>query len=270
MSERLRPLAGRVVVITGAAHGIGRALALTFARRGARLALLDRDGAALTDALTALGDPGGHWHRALTIDITDDAQVRAAFATITTALGGLDVLINNAGISHHSLAHETSRAVLDQVMQVNFHGAVSCTLAALPSLRHRRGAIVVMSSVAGFSPLHARSAYAASKHALHGWFDTLRAELAGEGVDVLIVCPSFVRTGIDRRALAGDGGPARTDKPIAGRLASPEAIAAQVVDALVHGRRRLTPTPVSRVAWWLSRLAPDLYQTLMLRSQHRT
>jgi len=270
MSERLRSLSGRVVVVTGGAHGIGRALALTFARRGARLALLDRDGAALTDALAALGDPGGHWHRALTVDITDDTQVRAAFETITSSLGGLDVLINNAGISQHSLAHETSRAVLDKVMQVNFHGAVSCTLAALPSLRRRRGAIVVMSSVAGFAPLFARSAYAASKHALHGWFDTLRAELAPDKVEVLVVCPSFVRTDIDRRALAGDGGPARTDKPIAGRLASPEAIAEQVADALVHHRRRLTPTPISRAAWWLSRLTPDLYQAFMLRSQRRT
>ncbi len=212
------PLAGKVALVTGAGSGIGRALALELAARGARLALLDHAAPGIDETLALLPHADA---RAFVCDVRDPARCEAVVAEVLAALGGVDVLINNAGISAHGLAEQTTLEVLRRVMDVNFHGAVHCTLAALPSLRARRGRVAVMSSVAGFAPLIGRSAYAASKHALHGWFDTLRAELAGSGVDVMMVCPSFVNTAIDRHALAGTGGAARTDKPTVGRPLAP-------------------------------------------------
>ena len=262
-------LAGNTVVITGAANGIGRALALAFARRGTRLALCDIDESGLAKVVAELGDPEAKWHGTWRLDVRDAARADEVMRAIAERMGGIDVLVNNAGISHHSLAAETSREVLAKVMDINFHGAVSCTLAALPSLLARRGVIVVMSSVAGFAPLYMRSAYAASKHALHGWFETLRAELAPGGVAVMLVCPSFVKTGIDERALAGDGSAARRDKPIAGKLAAPEAIAEAIVNGVSRRERQLVPTRVARLAWWVSRIAPRTYERLMLRSQNQ-
>ena len=270
MSESFR---GKTVVITGAANGIGRALAHAFAARGASLELCDIDEPGLAAVAAEL--PDDLWNDAARatgvwrLDVRDEARAVEVMAAIVARRGGIDVLVNNAGISHHSLADETSRGVVTRVMDVNFYGAVNCTLAALPSLKARRGVIVTMSSVAGFAPLFGRSAYAASKHALHGWFDTLRGELAKDQVAVMLVCPSFVRTGIDQRALGGDGGPAPQGKPVVGRPADPETVARTVVQAVAHRRRHVAPTALAQVAWWMNRLVPDLYERLMLRSQAR-
>ena len=107
----------------------------------------------------------------------------------------------------------TEPAVIRRVMEVNFFGAVHCTRAALGDLVRTRGLIVAISSVAGFSPLIARTGYAASKHALHGFFDSLRTELVDSGVDALLVCPAFIATGIERNALGADGAPAAFRSP---------------------------------------------------------
>lgn len=257
------PTAGRVAVITGAGGGLGRALAVALARRGARLALLDLDPNGLAGTLAALPPTRAGDARTWVCDVRDAGLCQRVIAEVEAQFGGIDLLVNNAGISHHSLAAETRLEVLQRVMDINFYGAVHGTLAALPSLRARRGAIVVMSSVAGFAPLLGRSAYAASKHALHGWFDTLRSELVGTGVSVTLVCPSFVKTDIDRHALAGDGGPARLGKAVVGRAASPEAIAEAICDGVRARRRQIVPSAVARSAWWLSRLAPALYERVM-------
>ncbi|MCA9514244.1 MAG: SDR family NAD(P)-dependent oxidoreductase, partial [Myxococcales bacterium] len=153
------PLAGRVAVVTGAGNGIGRAIARALAAEGAKVALLDLDVAAAERAAAELAGAV-----AVPCDVTSPDGVAAAFATVRARLGAVDVLVNNAGLSHHSLAADTALPVLRRVMDVNFHGAVHCTLAALPDLEARRGVVVAMSSVAGFGPLYRRSAYAASNY----------------------------------------------------------------------------------------------------------
>jgi NAD(P)-dependent dehydrogenase (short-subunit alcohol dehydrogenase family) len=252
-----RELRGRVVAITGAAGGLGRALVAAFAARGASVAALDVDETGLAKLAPEIF--------ALPCDITRPEACREAVAAVLARFGALDVLVNNAGLSHRSLVESTDADVLRSVMEVNFFGSLYATQAALHALAARRGAIVAVSSVAGFAPLVARAGYAASKHALHGLFDTLRAELADRGVDVLIACPSFIATGIARVHLGADGGLAQGPRTIVGGELDPDDVAERIVTALERGKRLLL---VGRVAWqayWLSRFAPGLYARIMAR-----
>jgi short-subunit dehydrogenase len=150
-------------------------------------------------------------------------------------------------------------------MDVNFYGAIHCTKAALPRLIERRGLVIAISSVAGYTPLIARTGYAASKHALHGFFESLRTELAPQGVHVMMACPSFIATQIDRNALGGDGQPVRHAQVTIGRPLTPDAAAQQIVAGAARDRRLLLIGRTARIAWWVSRLAPALYEKLMAR-----
>ncbi len=261
MSERLR---NKVVVITGAASGIGRALAHRFARAGARLGLLDVNREGLATLASELSGSE------LSIHLCDvcDAQVCAEQLTgVVERFGGIDVLVNNAGITHRSLFADTELDVIRRVMEVNFFGAVNCTQAALPSIVARRGCVVAISSVAGFAPLVGRCGYAASKHALHGFFGSLRAELRSAGVNVMLVCPSFVDTQIDQHALGADGGRVARDKSTVGRLLSPEQIADAVAWGVEHKRERLLPSVLAKSSYLLWSVWPAAYERLMRHSQ---
>lgn len=260
---------GRTVVVTGGAGGLGQAFARAWGRGGAHVALLDLNADALDRAVTSLAAVGITASAHVT-DVTQfDACVRTMDA-IVAATGGVDVLVNNAGISHHSRFADTDPQVLARLMNVNFFGAVHCTKAALPSLQERRGSVVAVSSVAGFAPLLERCGYAASKHALHGFFDTLRAELAPDGVSVTLVCPSYVDTGIDANALAGDGGRVAAPKKVVGKKLSPDDVANATVAAVAQRKDRLLLSPVATASWWLSRVAPSLYARAMVATHHRS
>ena len=259
-----REFLGKVVVISGAAGGLGRALARSFAAAGARIAALDRD-AAGAEALAAELRSEGRQVLGLECDVTDAAACERAMAATLASWGGIDVLINNAGITHRSAYRRTDPAVTRRVMEVNFFGSVHCTRAALDALCASHGLIIVISSVAGFAPLIARTGYAAAKHALHGFFESLRTELADDGVGVLMVCPSFIATGIDRNALGGDGAPARHAQQIVGVRAQAEDIAAEILHAARKGKRLLLPGRMAKLAWWVSRLAPRYYARAMAR-----
>jgi NAD(P)-dependent dehydrogenase (short-subunit alcohol dehydrogenase family) len=259
-----RSLAGRNVVITGAAGGIGSALAGRFAGAGARVALLDLDGEA-AEALAGELRSAGSEALGRGCDVTSLADVRAAIDFVCGHWGGVDVLVANAGITHLSPFRDTDVDVLRRVMEVNFFGAVHCAQAALESLVSRRGRIVVLSSVAGFAPLATRTGYAASKHALHGFFESLRVELHATGVTVTMVCPFFVRTAIGDHALGGDGGAPRVARTQTGRSMEPEQLADQIYRATAARRRLLLASGGARLARLLSRLAPALYERIMRR-----
>ncbi len=253
------------VVITGAGHGLGAALARRFADAGAAVALLDLDREAATtraDELTARGAQC----LALRCDVTSLESCREAISAVTAAFGGIDVLVNNAGITHVGLVRDTDVDVLRRVVEVNFFGAASCTSAALPELLRARGHVVAISSVAGFAPLANRAGYVASKHALQGFFETLRAEHAADGLRVSLVCPSFVRTGIGDRALAADGGAAGHDaRTGAGHEVEPDEAARVIHAGIEAGRRMIFVGREARLAWWVTRFWPRLYERMMIR-----
>lgn len=258
----MRSFDDRTVVITGGSGGLGRALAEMAGAAGARIALLDIDRQALEEAQQQLQSRGVQ-ALGLVCDVADLDACLNAMTRIRETFGPIDVLVNNAGIAHRSLFAATAPAVIHKVMSINFNGALHCTHAALPDLLARRGQIIVISSVAGFAPLIGRTGYAASKHALHGFFDSLRSEVAPQGVHVMIVGPSFIATGIDSRALGGDGNRLTRAKPLSGKPALPLEIARAICRAACAERDLLLPGMASKISWWLSRLAPRRYARLM-------
>jgi dehydrogenase/reductase SDR family member 7B len=195
---------GKIVWITGASSGIGEALALTLHRAGARLVLSSRRQAELERVQRACG--GDRAARAVALDLTDAASLPRKAEEAQAAFGPVDVFINSGGISQRSLVKDTGVDVHRRLMEVNFFGPVALAVALLPSMLERRsGQLVMVSSLAGKFGTPMRSGYAAAKHALHGFFDSLRAEVRGTGVSVTLVCPGYIRTEITLRSLTGDG-----------------------------------------------------------------
>ncbi len=252
-----RTFADKVVVVTGGAGGIGRALCRRFAQGGARIAALDLD----ADALAGVEREGV---LAIRCDVTKPDDCERAIAEVRERLGGVDVLVNNAGLVHRSSFRDTDVDVFRRVMEVNFFGSLNVTKAALESLISRRGLIIVTSSIAGLVPLYGRSGYSASKHALHGLFETLRSELEPE-VGVLMVCPSFTQSGFEARALDAHGARVTRGRSKVGNEATPESVADAVFEAARKNRRLLVLSPVGKLAVWLSRVAPALYQKNMVK-----
>ena len=259
-----RSFSGATVVVSGAGSGLGRALAFRFARGGARIVALDRDSGAVAAVAGELSQAGFE-ALACCCDITDASACQAAIDRTVERFGRIDVLVNNAGISHRSAFAATATAVLRRVVEVNLFGAINLTRPALPALQQARGLIIAVSSVAGFTPLIARTGYAASKHALHGFFESLRTELTPDGIDVMMVCPSFIATGIDRNALGPDGGAATHAQVVIGRRLQPDDVADRVFRGAERSSRLLLIGRTARTAWWVSRLAPSLYERIMAR-----
>ena len=255
-----KSLDGKHAVITGGGGGLGAALGKEFAYAGADVSLLDIDYEAAVLAADAV--PRGT-ATAIECDVTDFNACRDAIAAAEERLGQIDILVNNAGLSHRSAFSETDLEVIKRIMDINFWGSVNCTKIALPRLTERRGTIVVISSTAGFAPLLGRTGYAASKHALHGFFASLRSEVPQ--IDVMIAAPSFIDTNLRNHTLGGDG--RITDHPQSrvGKMASPDDIAERIVWGVERRRTTLVLGNVGRLARYLHALAPGQYERMMAR-----
>lgn len=251
----------KVVLVTGGCSGIGRALVQRFAQAGARPVILDLHQEPLDSLLLHLRENLNCDAVGRVCDVSDAQAVDRVLGEIIEQCGGIDLLINNAGINHRSRFIDTPRELIERIMAVNYFGAVYATQAALPSLLKRQGQIIVLSSLSGFVPLHLRCAYNASKHALHGLFDTLRQEVSEAGVNVLLVCPGFTATDMHLDALTGDGTPVLK---AVGRVASAQDVAEAIFQAALRRRRQLV---LSNVGWrgqLLARCFPRLFQRLVL------
>lgn len=255
----------KLVWITGASSGIGEALALALSRKGARLVLSARRAEQLERVRERCQQP--QRHTVVTLDMSDGATLEAAL-TAVKRLGTVDVLVNNAGISQRSMARETGIDVVRNLMEVNFFAQVVLTQGVLPGMvAQRRGIIANLASVAGKIGNPRRSGYCASKHALVGYMDALRAELKDTGVTVCTVCPGFVQTNISVNALTADGSQHKhMESDIAGGIPVGQ-FADRMIAAIEAERAETVITGGGKVAvgYWAHRLSPNFYHWMIRR-----
>ena len=261
-----RAFRDNAVLLTGASRGIGREMALQLAAQGARLVLSAREAAPL-EAVAAECRARGAEAVAIPADVAEEAQCGELVRGAVAALGRLDTLINNAGIGMWARFDEmTDLTIFDRLMRVNYLGSVYCTWHALPHLKSARGRIVGVSSLTGKTGVPTRSGYAASKHAMAGFFDSLRIELADSGVTVTMVYPGFVATGIRERAFGADGRPLGKSPVREAEVMTVETCARLILAAAAGRRRELVMTGRGRLGMWLKLLAPGLVDRIARRA----
>ncbi len=250
--------ADQVVIITGASEGIGRALAKVLAREGARLALTARNRERLEELATDCRSLGADVHT-VSADITSEEDCRRVVTETVDKWGRIDTLVANAGRTMWTRFEDLEdTSVLRDVMAVNYFGAAYITHAALPWIIKCRGRIVAVASVAGLTGVPARSGYCASKHAMVGFYDSLRIELADRGVSVTVIAPDFVVSEIHRRALDGKGNPLGETPMQEDRIMSAEECAELMAAAIKARKRLLITSRRGRFGRWLKLLAPGL------------
>lgn len=256
---------GKIVWITGASRGIGRALAVAFAREGAHLVLSARS----EESLLPVQVECLRHTRVCTIEAMDlgapDA-IRVAVERVIGRHGRLDMLVHNAGVSQRSTAETTNLEVDRHIMEVNYFGPVLLTKLVLPHMGLGAGAqIVAISSMVGIFGFPLRSAYSASKHAVHGFFETLGIELSSHGIAVTIVSPGRVRTDISRHALTGSGTEHGTMDPGQDSGISAERCAKQILRGITRGKREIYAGGIERIMIYMKRFTPWMFYRIAQR-----
>jgi short-subunit dehydrogenase len=261
----------RRIILTGASEGIGRALALALASRGARLALAARDRERLETLAHECRARGGE-ALAVPTDVTNQQDLEWLVAEAVKTFGGLDAVVHNAGITMWSRFDALQDfTIFERLMEVNYLAPVRLTALTLPHLVQSRGLIVAVASLAGLTGVPERSGYAASKHAMIGFFDSLRIELAGTGVDVSVVAPDFVVSEIHKRAIGPDGEPLGSSPMVQLKIMTAGECAARIVRAMEKRQRLLLMSTRGKLGRWLKLLAPaaiDRMAAKAIRQRH--
>jgi short-subunit dehydrogenase len=257
---------GNVMVITGASEGIGRALALALAPQEPKLVLAARNAERL-ETLAAECRSGGAEVLVVPGDLGDAQQCAALAAAAVARFGRIDTVVANAGRTMWARVDEVrDPAIFREVMELNYFSVVWLTLAVLPHIKAARGRLVPVASVAGLTGVPSRSGYCASKHALIGFFDSLRIELAGSGVTVTTICPDFVVSEIHRRALDGTGQPLGQSPMQEAKLMTADQCAALMVPAMAARRRMLITSRRGKLGRVLKIVAPGLIDRIAARA----
>ena len=250
----------KVVVITGASSGIGRALAKEFAAKGARLSL----GARRTDLLEQLQSELPDTEMLIIkTDVSIENDCRLLIEKTIERFGQIDILINNAGISMRALFEEVDTKVIRQLMDVNFFGTVYCSKFALPHLLKTKGSLVGVISIAGYVGLPGRTGYSASKFAIRGFLDTVRIENLKKGLHVLVAAPGFTASEVRKVALTNDGSQQRETPRDESIMMSAEECARHIVRAIEKRKRELILTfTEGKLTVFLGKFFPSLLDKL--------
>lgn len=256
-------LKNKVIWITGASSGIGEALAKALATQGAKLILSSRRQEELERVKSGLTISNENV-LILPLDLASNSGMEIITKQAINKFGRIDILINNGGISQRSLAKDTTLETDRKVMEVNFFGTVALTKSVLPyMLQQKSGHIVVISSVVGKFGFYLRSAYSASKHALEGFFESLRIETYKDNINVTIVCPGKINTNISINAITGDGGThSKMDESTENGL-SAEECATKIIAGIKKNKEEILIGKAEVRAIYLKRFFPSLFSKLI-------
>ncbi|NOU61432.1 SDR family oxidoreductase [Marinifilum caeruleilacunae] len=253
---------GKIVVITGASSGIGKALAFEFASRGSKIVLAARNTEKLKEVEEAILAKGNEVLSVKT-DVSIEEDCKNLIEKTVEKFGTVDVLINNAGISMRAMFADLELSVLKQLMDVNFWGTVYCTKYAMPYITKSKGSVVGVISIAGYIGLPARTGYSASKYAIRGFLDTLRVENLKTGVHVLVAAPGFTASNVRNVALTADGSSQGETPRDEDKMMSAEECARLIANAVVKRKRELIMTFMEgKLTVWLKKWFPSLLEKL--------
>lgn len=250
----------KVVVVTGGSDGIGKALVNTLIALGAKVATCARNQDKLYD-LQLLHS--AHPLHTIVADVSNYNDCKNFIDSTIKVFGGIDMLINNAGISMRALVKDLDVEVIEKVMDINFKGTLYCTKLALNSIIERKGIIVGVSSIAGYRGLPGRSGYSASKFAVHGFLEALRTELIDSGVNVMWVCPGFTTSNI-RNAALNKKGNAQGESPMdEDKMMSSEKCAEYILQSMEKRKRTLVLTWNGKRTVFMNKFFPSLADKLV-------
>ncbi|MCB9637366.1 MAG: SDR family oxidoreductase [Myxococcales bacterium] len=257
----------KVVWITGASSGIGEALAYAYAATGARLILSARRGEVLEDVKKRCSRADEDI-AILALDLEKSAEMPEKVKQALQFFGYVDILINNGGISQRALIQDTDLSVDRRIMEINYFGTVALTKALLPSMIARRtGQIAMVTSLTGKFGTPLRSSYAASKHALHGFCDALRAEMWKDGISVTVICPGYIKTSVSINALTGDGSSQGTMDQAQANGMSAEVCAQKIVHALQKKKEEVYIGGREVMGVYLKRFFPTLFSRILRKAK---
>jgi short-subunit dehydrogenase len=257
----------KVVWITGASSGIGEALALELSKAGASLVLTARRPEELQRVKQSTGLPDERV-MVLPLDVTKFELANEKAAEIINRFGRIDIMVHNAGISQRSFVRDTTLDVYQRIMDVDFFSTVALTKAVLPYMSQQKsGQFIVISSVAGKVGTPMRSGYNAAKHALHGFYDSLRAEVFEDNIRVTVVCPGYIKTNVSMNALDSQGRK-YGQMDINQEKGMPADICARkILNAAVHDQKEVFIGGLTeRAAMYLRRLWPDFLFKMVRRN----
>ena len=252
----MKGLKSKTVIITGASSGIGLACAKAFARQGANLVLGARRYVDLCEIAQSLEKKHDIRAVAVQCDVAKEADCQGLVEQAIAIFGGVDVLVNNAGISMRALFSDLDLAVLHRLMDVNFWGTVYCTKHAMAELLRSKGSVVAVSSIAGFRGLPGRTGYSASKFAINGFMESLRVENLKNGLHVMVACPGFTTSNIRQTALNQQGQAHGETSMDEGNMMSAEEVAERIVHGVTHRKRTLVMTRQGKLAVLMNKLLP--------------
>ena len=249
----------KVVIITGASSGIGRACALKFASEGCKVVAAARNKENLRQLQTEVKQGMGEIHIVAT-DVTEELDCKFLIDQAITHFGKLDILINNAGISMRALFLNTDLQVIRNLMNVNFWGMVYCTKFALPHIIKSKGSVVGVSSIAGYLGLPARTGYSASKYAMQGFLNALRTETRKVGLHVMVACPGFTASNIRNVALKGDGTSQGETPREENKMMTADEVAEHIYKGVVKRKREIVLTREGKLSVFLGKLFPSFVE----------
>ena len=256
--------------VTGASSGIGEALSIALAEQGAQLILSSRNELEINRVAAACNTAGASSILVQPLDLERHDTIPGIVEAVLKKVGKVDILINNGGISQRSLAKETALEVDKKLMAVNYFGTVALTKAILPNmLMHQLGHIVTVTSLTGKFGTQYRSAYAASKHALHGFFDSLRAELHDSHIKVTLLCPGFIRTNVSKNALTGDGAKLGTMDDATDKGMEPERLAQKILQAIEQEKEEAYFGGKEVLGIYLKRFFPNYFSKMLRKAKVR-